>query len=227
MGVHMRPTRRIGESSCPELPVRTPNGRLRRVSGLIGSGLELHEAEAGRVARMRQVGYRDRAETEPYSAGNDDSDERGQNGACVEIGDEHALYDDRRVTDSTVPEPRRLTIHYNRDVNLELIAGAEALFIDDIACGAWRSSCVDRGLDDDLVFRERFFGRERERKVELPARPGFVGAQAAKIGDHFVHLLRREGVDEGEHDRRETAPWPPSRMVAFQSTLSSGVVWSH
>src|ERR1700692_2665871 len=110
----------------------------------------------------------------------------------MEIGDEHAFYAERHVTDATVPESWRLTIDYNRDVDLKLIAGAEALFIDNIRCGAWRALCVQCGFDDPLVLGKRLFRHEREWKVELPARPGFVSAQAAKIGDHFIHLLGGE-----------------------------------
>src|SRR5207245_962733 len=118
-------------------------GRFRRVCGLIGSGLELNEAVGGQQLRECGEAFESRdavAEAvSPVPAGKDDSTERGQNGACVEIGDEHAFYAERRVTDATVPEPRRLTFECNRDVDLDLGAGTEALFIDDIGCGAWRA----------------------------------------------------------------------------------------
>jgi len=118
----------LAQSCSPEH--RT--GRFRRIRVLIGSGLELDEAVGGQQLREGGEAF-ERRDTgskavSPVAAGNDDSTERGQNGACVEIGDEHAFYAERRVTDATIPEPRRLAIECNRDVDLDLIAGTETLF---------------------------------------------------------------------------------------------------
>ena len=55
-----------------------------------------------------------------------------------------------------------------------------------------------------------------------------VPAEAAQISDNEVDLGRGQRVAERRHDAaRNPRPWPPSRMVALQSTSSSGVVWSH
>src|SRR5205807_6651052 len=95
----------LAQSCSPEH--RT--GRLRRFCGLIGSGLELDEAVGGQQLRICSEAFEScdagAEAVSPVPAGKDHATERGQNGTCAEIGDEHAFYAERRVTDATIPEP--------------------------------------------------------------------------------------------------------------------------
>ena len=127
----------------------------------------------------------------------------------MKIGDEHTLDAQRCATDAPVPQAGRLTIECNGHVDLELVADAEALFMNDVIGDARRAVYVEGGLNDDFVFGKGLFGHEGEREVELSTRPGLVRAEGAKVPDHFVHLLGVEGVDEGGHDWGETAAVSP------------------
>src|SRR5438477_7826 len=89
-----------------------------------------------------------------------------------------------------------LVLKIDRDVDFNLIFYAEALLVNDVSEETGCALRVERGGDDDFVFRISFFGDDGARKIQFAAWPAGFFAEAAHVANDSVDLVRGKRIGE-------------------------------
>ena len=78
------------------------------------------------------------------SARNEKPALQGQDGSAVQVGKHDALYAERGVAHSAIPD-MILILKLDGNINFDLIGLSESLLVDDVTFVARRAICVDSG----------------------------------------------------------------------------------
>src|SRR5690606_32074826 len=103
---------------------------------------------------------------------------RGHDRSALHVVIEVALHAEHEVAEAAGPRSRAGALPVGeRDDHLHLVAGAEALLVDELAAVQARSAERRSVGEDRLVLGIRLLGHHRARQVQLAAGPRVVSAE--------------------------------------------------